>query len=56
MALYQQLPVFADVYKLTLRIFALTQDFPREYKFSLGVDMKRDALVLLRPRGRQPHE
>lgn len=48
LALYQQLPVFADVYRLTLRIFTLTQDFPREYKFSLGVDMKRDALVLLR--------
>jgi hypothetical protein len=25
--LYQDLPVFADVYKLTLRIFAVTQDF-----------------------------
>ena len=46
--LYQDLPVFADVYKLTLRIFAVTQDFPREYKFTLGSDMKRDALVLLR--------
>jgi hypothetical protein len=46
--LYQDLPVFADVYKLTLRIFAVTQDFPREYKFTLGQDMKRDALVLLR--------
>jgi len=48
MALYQDLPVFADVYSLTLRIFAVTQDFPREYKFTLGSDMKRDALVLLR--------
>ena len=46
--LYQDLPVFADVYKLTLRIFAVTQNFPREYKFTLGQDMKRDALVLLR--------
>ncbi len=46
--LYQDLPVFADVYKLTLRIFAVTQNFPREYKFTLGSDMKRDALVLLR--------
>ncbi len=40
--------MFADVYKLTLRIFAVTQDFPREYKFTLGSDMKRDAMVLLR--------
>ncbi len=46
--LYQDLPVFADVYALTVRIFAVTKDFPREYKFTLGQDMKRDALVLLR--------
>jgi hypothetical protein len=31
-----------------LRVFAVTQDFPREYKFTLGSDMTRDALVLLR--------
>ena len=43
-----RVPVFADAYRLTLRIFALTQDFPREYKASLGADMKRHALVLLR--------
>lgn len=48
MALYQDLPVFADVYALTQKIFTVTQDFPREYKFTLGSDMKRDALVLLR--------
>lgn len=48
MALYQDLPVFADVYALTLKIFVVTRDFPREYKFTLGQDMKRDALVLLR--------
>ena len=47
-ALYQDLPVFADVYALTQKIFVVTQDYPREYKFTLGSDMKRDALVLLR--------
>ena len=46
--MYQDLPVFADVYALTQKIFVVTQDFPREYKFTLGSDMKRDALVLLR--------
>ena len=49
MALYQDLPVFADVYALTQKIFTVTQDFPREYKFTPGSDMKRDALVLLPP-------
>jgi hypothetical protein len=48
MALYQELPVFADVYTLTHKVFLFTQDYPREYKFTLGQDMKRDSLVLLR--------
>jgi hypothetical protein len=48
MALYYDLPVFKDVYSLTLRVFELTQHFSREYKFTLGQDMKRDCLVLVR--------
>jgi hypothetical protein len=48
MALYQDLPVFADVYTLTHKVFLFTQDYPREYKFTLGQDMKCDCLVLLR--------
>ena len=47
-ALYQDLPVFRDVYRLTLRIHQLTQSFSREFKFTLGQDMKRDCLGLLR--------
>lgn len=46
MALYYDLPVFKDVYKLTLLLFSLTQNFAREYKFTLGQDMKRDCLQL----------
>ena len=48
MALYYELPVFKDVYKLTLVLFELTQHFSREYKFTLGQDMKRDCLSLVR--------
>jgi hypothetical protein len=48
MALYYDLPVFKDVYRLTLRIFELTRHFSREYKFTLGQDMKHDCLVLVR--------
>jgi hypothetical protein len=33
---------------LTLTIFELTQRFPREYKFTLGQDMKRDCITLVR--------
>jgi len=48
MGLYYDLPVYRDVYKLILLIFEYTKEFPREYKYSLGQDMKRDGLVLVR--------
>jgi hypothetical protein len=48
MALYYDLKVFKDVYQLILKIFEYTKDFPREYKYTLGQDMKRDAIVLVR--------
>ncbi|MEI6079716.1 MAG: four helix bundle protein [bacterium] len=48
MALYYDLKVFKDVYSLILKIFDYTQGFPREYKYTLGQDMKRDAIVLVR--------
>jgi hypothetical protein len=42
MALYYDLPVYRDTYKLILKIFEYTKDFPKDYKFTLGQDMKRD--------------
>ena len=48
MALYYDLPVFKDVYDLTLKVFELTGHFSREYKFTLGQDMKRDCIALVR--------
>jgi hypothetical protein len=48
MALYYDLPVFKDVYKLTLQIFEFTRHFSREYKFTLGQDIKRDCIILVR--------
>ena len=46
--LYTELPVFKDSYQLILKIFEITKDFSREYKYTLGQDMKRDALKLIR--------
>lgn len=46
MALYYDLPVFKEVYQLILKIFEYTKDFPKEYKYTLGQDMKRDGLQL----------
>ena len=48
MALYYDLPVFKDVYQMTLRIFQVTTNFPREYKFTLGQDLKQDCILLVR--------
>lgn len=48
MALYYDLPVFHDVYKMVLLLFKYTKDFPREYKYTLGQDLKRDGIVLVR--------
>ena len=36
MALYYELPVYRDVYDMTLSLFRYTKDFSREYKFTLG--------------------
>jgi hypothetical protein len=36
------------VYQLILKIFDYTKDFPREYKFTLGQDLKRDGINLVR--------
>lgn len=48
MALYYDLPVFKEVYQLVLKIFDYTKDFPKEYKYTLGQDMKRDGIQLVR--------
>jgi hypothetical protein len=48
MALYYDLPVYRDTYQLILKIFEVTKDFLKDYKYTLGQDMKRDALQLVR--------
>lgn len=48
MSLTEHLPVYHSVYQLICLIFKYTHDYPREYKYSLGQDMKRDAIILVR--------
>ena len=48
MSLYKELPIYRDSYNLLLAIYQLTGKFSREYKYTLGQDMKRDALHLFR--------
>jgi hypothetical protein len=47
MALYYHLPLYKDIYGLLLVIFEYTKLFSREYKYTLGQDMKRDAMKLV---------
>jgi hypothetical protein len=44
MALYYDLLVFKEAYKLILVLFGVTKDFPKEYKYSLGHGIKRDGI------------
>ncbi len=48
MAIYETLPVYKEVYALILLIYEITKEFPREYKYTLGQDMKRDGMQLVR--------
>ena len=48
MALYYDFPIYRDTYQLILKVFEITKDFPKDYKYTLGQDMKRDALQLVR--------
>ncbi|MGM9455289.1 four helix bundle protein, partial [Legionella bozemanae] len=48
MALYTELAVYRDTYQLILKVFEYSKDFPREYRFTSGQDMKRDSLQLVR--------
>lgn len=48
MVLYNQLPIYRDSYVLLLEIYQVTNKFSRDFKYTLGQDMKRDALELFR--------
>ncbi|MFT7298506.1 MAG: hypothetical protein ACI9WO_001319 [Sphingobacteriales bacterium] len=48
MVLHTELAVYRETYKYVLEIFVSTKNFPKEYKYSLGKDMQRDVLVLMR--------
>ena len=47
MALYYELPVYRDVYKLILMLLESVKDFSKECKCTLGQDLKRDALQVV---------
>lgn len=48
MGLYYDLPVYKDVFNLILLIYKFTKQFTREYKYTIGQDLKRDSIMLVR--------
>ena len=48
MVQYSQLPIYRDSYLLLTEIYKATNKFSRDFKYTLGQDMKRDCLSLFR--------
>jgi hypothetical protein len=48
MALYFELPIYKDTYQLLLVIFRITRNFSREYKYTIGQDLKQDSMEMVR--------
>lgn len=48
MALYYNLPVYKASYKLTKLLFLKTEDFAREYKYTIGQQIKDEAMTLIK--------
>ena len=47
MALYYHLPVYKTSYDLLLAVFQLTKNFSREYKYTIGQDLKKTATDMI---------
>ncbi len=48
MARSETLPIYLKTYRLLVEIYRVTAGFPREMKFSLGQDMRHDAMEMFR--------
>lgn len=44
---YNHLPIFQLTYTLTLRIYQVTHQFPREHRYTLGQKLKQQSSCLL---------
>ena len=48
MVMYNELPIYRDAYNLLLTLYQETGRFSRDFKYTLGQDIKRDCLNLFR--------
>jgi len=47
MSLHQELPVYKASYDLLMEIFNFTKEFSKEYKYTVGESLKKEAIELL---------
>lgn len=47
MAIYLHLPVYKASYDLLVEIFEVTRHFSREYKYTLGESIKKEAIEMI---------
>ncbi len=47
MATYYNLPVYKQSYDLLLEIFLLTKEFNREYKYTIGEELKKETIAMI---------
>lgn len=47
MALYYELPIYKETYSLILNLFKLTRHFSREYKYTIGQEMKQNGMLMV---------
>ena len=47
MALYDQLPVYKSCYDLLLQLYQVTKNMERDYKFTLGENIKNESTALI---------
>lgn len=47
MARYQHLPIYKLSYSLLEKIMGVTKEFPREYKYTLGQELKSEVIGLI---------
>ena len=48
MALYYTLPVYKESYKLVMMLFVSSNSFAREYKYTVGQDLKNEGATLIK--------
>jgi hypothetical protein len=47
MALYYDLPIYKACYQLLLFLFGITRNFNREFKYTIGQEMKNNAMQMV---------